>query len=770
MRSVIALVMGLSLSTLPITAGAGEALQRLADDNGAAPRLLDGVRAAGPRLIGGLQLSLPGAGPAERTGAFVARYRGLLLPGDAGSQVVVRRVVDTPLGRVVHAEQRLDGLPVHGRGLVGSFDRVERLKLVVDGLRPVAGLARQAELCSPAQALALARRAHVGSLRGTPRLETAWLLSGGQLVKAHLVTVPGAVPLGDFTYVVVGPQGQIVWRYGRTPGAVGYAYPSNPVRDETYEQVELDHLTSDAHLQGEHVQVFNCTGSSEGSCNSQSQLAMPDANGDYLIEPTGANDPTLDDDAFVEVQAYYGINAVHDFITAIGAEPDPLTVGVNYPMAAQMGPNAYFSPQEQAFGGGPAIMMGQWQDIDLALDNDVIFHEYGHHVFGQYSQSGMFNMDEYGPVFYGLSLNEATADYFSCAALGDPSLGEYFASLLPAHFPDGYLRNVDNELTCPEGLYGEGHDDGMVWSGFAWAVRERYGAEAIDPLYLDVISHFPQEPDFPTATAVYIERAGEVLTAAQVAEIEAMAAERGIDDCTRFIPIRREAHTGFVYGKQILGQYANRLEFVPAELHYTLELPANAVSLELQLSSPGLMGGDVVLLVRVDQPVEHSFSYMGGLSSTYDFMLEEFGLIELDDPESPFEPGHTYYFHPVNRGQGNTEYSLRGNVATAEPDGGTEPDGGVEPDGGTDPDGGVDPDGGGDCPDGQQSVIWDGETVCAPVCKGGYELARDGDGWTCDKSTDGCGCATEGRAGAGLLLGLLGLGLVLRRRRCAVRS
>ena len=104
-----------------------------------------------------------------------------------------------------------------------------------------------------------------GRLRGDPRIETVWL-SGKEWVKAHLVTLPGAEPFGDFTYVVVGPEGRVAWAFARTRSVLGYAYLSNPVRDATYQEVDLLNLTSAQHLTGDHVEVFNCAGSSSGSC------------------------------------------------------------------------------------------------------------------------------------------------------------------------------------------------------------------------------------------------------------------------------------------------------------------------------------------------------------------------------------------------------------------------------------------------------------------------------------------------------------------------
>jgi MYXO-CTERM domain-containing protein len=743
------------------------ALERLAEENGAPLSVWRPTGAERPRVVGGLGLALAGRSAAEGAAAFLATHRALLLPSDAHSRLEVTRVVTTRLGQAVHVSQRLEGLAVLNGSAVLSLDAQGRLRSLSLGLKPTGSARMERELAPAELALERAEEAFLaggGLLRGPPRLETVWLPGPRAFTRAHLVTLPGASPPGDHTLVLVGPEAQPIFAFRRSPMAVGYAFPQNPVRGP-YEQVELTNLTSATRLSGEFVEVYTCAGSSPGQCNPR-QLAAPDANGDYLIAPEGTNDPNLPDDLFVEVQAYYGVNTIRDYFVSLGANPSPLKVGVNFPMRYQDGPNAYYSSREAAFGNSPAIIMGQWGTVDLAVDNDVIFHEYGHHVFGEFSQAGMFAMDEYGPVFWGLAMNEATADFFSCAALEDPILGEYFASRVPQFLPKGYLRAVENDLTCPDGLYGEGHDDGMVWSGFVWAARQLLGAAVLDPLYLDVISHFPQDIDIPTATRVFLERSALVVTAGQQAELQALAEARGLPDCQRFLAVRPEGHTGFVYGKEILGGYASMVPVVPAELHYVLAVPADATAVRLEWTASNSVA-DVELFVRVGQPVQHVFG-MQGLSSTYDFLLEAGGLFDLAQAGVPFQAGQTYYLHPVNRGQPNTEYTLSGEAIAPEPEGG--PDGGEDggPDGGADEGDREQPDGGdAGCPPGTHPEVVDGQTLCATDCRPGYRSEFKDGVWECvgDAAACACGAASPDAAlPAGLLL-LAGLALLGRRRR-----
>ena len=506
------------------------------------------------------------------------------------------------------------------------------------------------------------------------------------------MTILGTDPLGEFTYLVGGPEGRVAFGFRRTPMAQGYAYRSNPLRDETYELVDLPYLASAEHLVGEHVEVFNCTGSSaDMRCDNQQHLALPDVDGNYLIEPVGDNDPFKPDDAFVEVQAYYGINRIYDFFVGVGFTPDFVYVGVNYQMPDLEGPNAMYLKQDPDFGG-PVVLMGQWNyqgmAVDLAVENDVIFHEYGHHVFGQISAGGMFSMDANGPVTHGIAMNEATADYYSCSALDDPELGEYLASLMPESFPNGYLRKVDNSLTCPRGLYGEPHIDSMVWSGYLWEMRKRLGQPQADSFFLDVLAHFPGTLNFATVTEVYLARAEMVLDPADLEYAQTLAKLRGLPGCERFIPLEEGLHTGFVFGRGIIPGVTDRLDFMPGELHYYFDVPDNADVIEVEFAAAiPIVGGtvDMLLLVREDLRIEHQPNMTEfGFDSVYDFALDSGGTFDLrnPDPDTPFRPGHTYNFEAVNRDLSDGEYTIGVLVTEVEPDGGT--DAGVDAGGGDD--------------------------------------------------------------------------------------
>ncbi|MBW1811758.1 MAG: hypothetical protein JRJ87_26450 [Deltaproteobacteria bacterium] len=741
-------------------AAANDALERLKADSRTALVIHSSPNDSTPRVIGKLNLNMAGSDSQKRAQAFIEKYRDLFLPKDSLSEVRVHRVLETSYGRVTQLGQYFEGVLVYGASISIGEDHLNNLRLAVNSLRPVAQLTKHRKQANEKVAIANAVAAFTyngSQTRDKAGIETVWFASNSELILTYLVTVHGADPLGDITYLVAGPQATILYFFVRSPMAAGYAYESNPAND-TYKQVDLLHLTSDQHLTGDHVTVYNCAGTTD--CSTKEQLAAPDLNGDYLIEPTGDNDPELFTDMFVEVQAYYAVNTIHDFFVDVGWSPSPISVEVNSRMTS---PNAMYDEQNKK------IIMGQSSYLDTAVENDIIFHEYGHHVFGAVASSGMFEMDQYGPISHGLAMNEATADYYSCSALDDPEMAEYFAETMgPAYFPNGWMRNVDNNLTCPDGLYGEAHDDSMIWSGFLWDVRDLLGQAAADSLYLDVLAVFPSSVTFPSTTQAYMETAALTLDQATMNQIQALVDQRGIEDCVRFIGLRTVGHTGYIWGKAQLGGMAAGLDFIPGELHYFLEIPANATELSLSWNTRPATGMDVVLLVRKDQPVEHSLvmGWPPAINSTYDFILESDTLISLPSANPAFEVGHTYYFHPANRGQSTGEYTVFGNTDVVATDGGT--DGGS--DGGADAGGDASAPDGGDsdlppeCPEGYDAAKYNGEWVCVPLCKDGFEPKLEGEVWVCAAKSSGCSCQTSDRPAISMGLLLFGLAIGFRRK------
>lgn len=170
-----------------------------------------------------------------------------------------------------------------------------------------------------------------------------------------------------------------------------------------------------------------------------------------------------------------------------------LMVHANYePVRKRKNPNnAFYAPSLRLPDGTrsePHILVGDGDGRslqNLALDGDVIAHEFGHHV-----------IFEYLPVTGGQAgaIHEGLADYFTFAKTGNPCLAE---SVCPSgsHLCqlDGQcMRYADHSYSWYE-LKGFGvHIEGQVLSALLWDLRTVFNlaADDVNKLTYEAVRHF----------------------------------------------------------------------------------------------------------------------------------------------------------------------------------------------------------------------------------------------------------------------------------------
>jgi hypothetical protein len=127
--------------------------------------------------------------------------------------------------------------------------------------------------------------------------------------------------------------------------------------------------------------------------------------------------------------------------------------------------------------------------VDDAEDADVVVHEYGHAIQNDQtpSFSGGGDAAALGEGF-GDYLAGSIADTLTRQRVDPACLGEWNST--PWSDGDGLpcLRRLDGRRHYPEGLRGEEHTDGQIWSAALWKARELLGADLVDRLVIE--SHF----------------------------------------------------------------------------------------------------------------------------------------------------------------------------------------------------------------------------------------------------------------------------------------
>lgn len=224
---------------------------------------------------------------------------------------------------------------------------------------------------------------------------------------------------------------------------------------------------------------------------------------------------------------------------------------------------------------------------DFAYDGDVVFHEFMHAI----TTSLVNKLNTNGINKWGIhsdpgSLNEGWSDYFSAAFTNRSTIGGYAA--VKDAYGEASLRNIKNNLSCPENVIGEIHNDGQVWSGALWEIREAVAAKMGDKGALDFdravlasLAQAKQTEDFKTQSAKLLNNINnrpslgpEIATLA-----DGVLTKRGVKDCFRAYRL-----SSVDANNQVKTQAKNLL-FVPSKLQIKLENYAPASS-QLEIGVP----------------------------------------------------------------------------------------------------------------------------------------------------------------------------------------
>jgi Zn-dependent metalloprotease len=240
-----------------------------------------------------------------------------------------------------------------------------------------------------------------------------------------------------------------------------------------YQSVELTNLDGSGYLQGDYANVYSSTGR-------------------RAFSPTNTFTYTRHQDQFEQVMAYYWITQAQRYIQSLGfgvtrrgIDNRPQAIRIN-----QWGVDNSFATDhpknELRFGKG---------GVDDAEDAEVILHEYGHAI--HFSQNFSFASEEAGAI------SEGFGDYWAVTvsdvvdqALGVPQLeplpcvADWDSTSYTRGVPH-CLRRVDEDLTYPDDLDGEVHDDGQIWSRALWGIRQSLGNVQADTIILQGSFDFP---------------------------------------------------------------------------------------------------------------------------------------------------------------------------------------------------------------------------------------------------------------------------------------
>lgn len=562
----------------------------------------------------------------------------------------------------------------------------------------------------------------VGARYNNDSVREVILLIGKEAFFAYEVRIASFASLSNFSYFIDAKNGRLLLKKNNVFYLnKANVYDPNPGEDGKGPTVEvdivnLDEAVTDKTLTGTLIRSANCYGIGEQKewtipqyeatmrfnlCNIRPK-AISDENGDFYFTP---DDPakcfepedsqicfeSVMEDDFAEVMMYYHANKMYAYFKSKGfdkiithsglpslmtivnfklpnfyellfnCEEDPNNPGWKICSTDKFMPfdNAAFIPYDGSFDDfgvyDDAIIFGQGEKVDFAYDADVTYHEFTHAMIGSTSNLAYAYFDAYGLYIDPGAMNEAFADYFSSSVSGDPRLGEYVSNATDIR---GALRDLSIDVRCPDNLWGESHNDGLLLSTALWKIRTEFvkdfGNETLfDQKVYDTLISLSEIATFGDFTKGLILNLKDDVSIGQdfANKAEAIFKENNILECERIMPLEGGKYLLLVEGSDTIGLSP----YVPGYLQFSYDLPEKTkrFMLDMYIYSNSMFGGsdaEIRVLMKKGSPVEFDISFNGEITSNADLELTTDNNSHFEVTVPQIESPARYYIAFVNYG------------------------------------------------------------------------------------------------------------------------
>jgi Zn-dependent metalloprotease len=191
---------------------------------------------------------------------------------------------------------------------------------------------------------------------------------------------------------------------------------------------------------------------------------------------------------FDAVMAYYYVDFAQRYIQDLGfisANNRSVKFNVNGTTVD----NSWYSPNGSGTG---ALTLGSG-GVDDGEDAEVILHEYGHSIQDNQKPNVWGEPGVAGTLARTGGMGEGFGDYWACSMTAQhfQQAGTQFATSIMEWDASSYssavpptIRSITSSKHYPEGVTGEVHDDGEIWSSTLWKIRGDIGAQAADKVIL----------------------------------------------------------------------------------------------------------------------------------------------------------------------------------------------------------------------------------------------------------------------------------------------
>jgi subtilisin-like proprotein convertase family protein/transcriptional regulator CtsR len=364
-----------------------------------------------------------------------------------------------------------------------------------------------------------------------PAATAGVFMQKGTPVVAWRITFDTHSPPGAWEVLVAARNGTVLSlrNMAREVEGSGLVFNPNPVQSSGNAALADSDDADSATLNDQRVSVTLRNLEGNGRLQGTFCSTAPTSTQARANEPTNTFNYTRNDDRFEEVMSYYWITETQRYIQSLGfTNVNNRVQGMD--VNGIPNDNSFYSP------GTGDITMGSG-GVDDAEDGDVILHEYGHSI--QDNQ-----VPGWGATEEGGAMGEGFGDYWAGshgAAIGgpqSPAWDVFVAKWDAVSYNPGspaFLRPLNSTKHYPEGLTGEVHDDGEIWSACLWQVRGLVGRTRADTMILE--AHFAVSPEggFEDGANAILEANEALYAGADRSNLRKIFRDRGIlSEPTRF--------------------------------------------------------------------------------------------------------------------------------------------------------------------------------------------------------------------------------------------
>ena len=372
---------------------------------------------------------------------------------------------------IVNYDRLVDGDPVWRAGVTARFKAGKLILLGVDTYPGAAVPEAEIGADEAMEIAALDGPAALADHRGASARRVVLPLDvpgGLDLRRVWEVRSETTAPRGKWVSFVDAVTGELIAVYNEVRFLDGTVYGVHPTRTHdgifSTSPIPLALVQGEADVYTDAAGVFSVEGDSATTRLAGSYLTVRNDAGDegQLDFDDAAPTWTTDEATEAEIASYVFLHQVRDWgagvAPGLGITTEPLLSIVNLDSGTC---NAYYDGNVNFYAAGGGCN-------NTGAIADVNYHEWGH-GFHAYS-ANTWNVDG--------SVGEGVGDCVAFLQTHDSTIAPYFV-------PSGSgIREVAGDREYPDDVYGEVHEDGLIFGGSVWDVWEqlylRYGEARTD--------------------------------------------------------------------------------------------------------------------------------------------------------------------------------------------------------------------------------------------------------------------------------------------------